>query len=167
MNVLVALAALMVIFVVLALYYALRYPNGKWFPSRRDKLLRKVGPLVAGKLEGVSVRFFTRAGGVPRVTLAATYGYQVRGTRFSLSLPTDSAKLSGPSIRAAETVRERITDSEEREFPQSLTLDDGTVLDGRERIQEHFFERLRLDRPEVQVLFDKGNPALSTVRDWR
>jgi hypothetical protein len=101
------------------------------------------------------------------VTLAATYGYQVRGTRFSLSLPTDSAKLSGPSICAAETVRELITDSEEREFPQSLTLEDGTVLDGRERIQEHFFERLRLDRPEVQVLFDKGNPALSTVRDWR
>lgn len=167
MNVLVSIAALVVIFVALAMYYALRYPNGKWFPSRRDKLLRKVGPLVSGRLEDVSVRFFTRAGGVPRVTLAVTYGYEVKGARFSLTLPTDSAKLSGPSIRDAETVRERITESEEREFPQSLELEDGTVLNGRERIQAHFLERLRQDRPEVQVLFDKGNPALSTVRDWR
>lgn len=161
--ILIAVAA---VFLCAAMYYAIRFPSGKVYPSRRAKLLRKIGPLVTGVLEDVAVRFYTAVGGVKRVTLAATYRYEVRGSSFTLTLPTDSAKLSGPVIREALTVRERVTEDEEREFPERLELDDGTVLDGRERIRAHFLERLRSDRPEVKVLFDGKNPALSTVRDW-
>ncbi len=160
------LIAVAIAFLCAAMYYAIRFPIGKVYPSRRAKLLRKVGPLVTGALDDVAVRFYTVAGGVKRVTLAATYRYEVKGSSFSLTLPTDSAKLSGPVIREAKTVRERVTEEEEREFPERLELDDGTVLDGRDRIRAHFLDRLRADRPSVQVLFDGKNPALSTVRDW-
>jgi hypothetical protein len=161
--ILIALAA---VFLMAAMYYAIRFPIGKVYPSRRAKLLRKVGPLASAALEDVAVRFYTAVGGVKRVTLAATYRYEVKGSSFTVTLPTDSAKIGGSSIQSAVTVRERITDEDEREFPERLELMDGTVLDGRERIRAHFLERLRSARPEVQVLFDTKNPALSTVRDW-
>lgn len=161
--ILIAIAAL---FLCAAMYYAIRFPSGKVYPSRRAKLLRKVGPLVTGVLDDVAVRFYTVAGGVKRVTLAATYRYEVKGGSFTLTLPTDSTKIEGPVITEAQTVRERVTEDEEREFPERLELEDGTVLDGRERIKTHFLDRLRSQRPEVKVLFDSKNPALSTVRDW-
>lgn len=157
----VAIAAVTA-FIAAAFYYALRYPNGKVFPSRRDKLLRKVGPLATGRLEDVRVRFYTVAGGVNRVTLAATYAYDVRGERFSVTLPTDSAKLPGPGIREALTVREF-----DRDVPERVVLDDGTLLDGRETIRVHFLDALRQRSPEVQVLYSSRKPGLSTVRDWR
>ncbi len=160
------LVALATVFLLAAMYYAIRVPSGKVYPSRRAKLLRKIGPLASAVLDDVAVRFYSAVGGVKRVTLAATYRYEVKGTSFTVTLPTDSVKIGGSSIQKAVTVRERITEEDEREFPERLELMDGTVLDGRERIRAHFLERLRLERPEVQVLFDSKNPALSTVRDW-
>jgi hypothetical protein len=161
--IIIALAA---VFLVAAMYYAIRFPSGKTYPTRRAKLLRRIGPLASAVLEDVTVRFYTAVGGVKRVTLAATYRYEVKGSSFTVTLPTDSAKINGPTILKALTVRERVTEKEEREFPERLELTDGTVLDGRERIRTHFLERLRIERPEVKVLFDGKNPALSTVRDW-
>ena len=149
-------------FLLVAMYYALRYPNGRVFPTRRDKLLRKVGPLATGVLDDAQLRFYTEAGGVKRVTLNATYAYEVRGERFTLTLPTDSLKLPGPGIREALTAREF-----ERDVPERLELEDGTVLEGRETIRRHYLERLRARTPEVQVLYSGKRPALSTVRDWR
>ena len=168
MNLWQVLTVLMVVFVMAAFYYALRYPNGKVFPSRRDKLLRKTGPLADGQLEDAQVRFYTEAGGQKRVTLNATYRFEVNGSSHQIILPTDSLKLEGPSITEADTVRETIADAERQvQYPERLRLSDGTLLEGRETIRLHFLERLRAQRPAVKVLYDRQSPALSTVRDWR
>lgn len=152
---------LLVAFVALACYRALRRPNGRVFPSRRDKLLRKVGPLATGRLEDVAVRFYTEAGGARRVTLGASYRYDVNGQSFSVTLPTDSGKLPGPTIRSAELRREH-----DRDFPRALELEDGTRLGSPEAIRVHYLARLRELRPEVRVLYSGRRPGLSTVRDW-
>ena len=155
------LLVLLVVFVALACYYALRHPNGRVFPSRRDKLLRKVGPLATGRLDDVTVRFYTEAGGTRRVTLGASYRYDVKGESFTVTLPTDSGRLGGPAIGAAEVRREL-----ERDFPQALVLEDGTRLGSPEAIRVHYLARLRELRPEVPVLYSAKRPGLSTVRDW-
>jgi hypothetical protein len=167
MSILWILAILTAVFIAAAFYYAIKYTNGKVFPSRRDKLLRKTGPLASATLTDANLRFFVETGGRKRVTLNAIYKYQVQGSSYTVTLPIDSSKLSGPEITAAVTRREVIAEDAERAFPESLTLEDGTRLDGRETIRQHYLERLRNQRPEVQVLYDKHSPALSTVRDWR
>jgi hypothetical protein len=167
MPILWVLALLAAVFVAAAFYYAVKYTNGKVFPSRRDTLLRKTGPLANAKLEDANVRFFVETGGRKRVTLNAVYAYVVNGATYAITLPIDSSKLIGPEISTAVTRRETIAEDAERTFPESLTLEDGTRLDGRETIRQHYLERLRNQRPEVQVLYDKHSPAVSTVRDWR
>jgi hypothetical protein len=167
MSILWVLAFLAAVFVAAAFYYAVKFTNGKVFPSRRDKLLRKTGPLASAKLEDANLRFFVETGGRKRVTLNAVYRYEVKDSSYTITLPIDSSKLSGPEITAAVTRREVIAEDAERSFPESLTLEDGTRLDGRETIRQHYLERLRNQRPEVEVLYDKHSPALSTVRDWR
>jgi hypothetical protein len=162
MNILVILLLLLAAFVGVAMYYALKFPNGKWFPSGRDKLLRKVGPLSTGALERVNVRSLTRAGGTPRLLMNAEYRYEVKGATHTITLPLESLKLNAPGITDAVTTREF-----EREIPERLELSDGTTLDGRETIRQYYFEKLLERTPTVQVLFDKGSPALSTVRDWK
>jgi hypothetical protein len=149
-------------FIAGALYYALKFPSGRWFPSGRDKLLRKVGPLATGTLESLNVRSLTRAGGTPRLLLNANYRYEVKGAPYTITLPLESLKLNAPGITEAITTREF-----EREVPDRLELQDGTRLEGRETIRLYYQERLREGRPTVDVLFDKGSPALSTVRDWK
>ncbi len=162
MNVLLVIAGIIIIFFAAALYYALRFPNGKIFPSRRDKLLRKVGPLAVGKLEDVTIRFFTRAGGELRVMLAAIYRYETKDSSYTITLPTESAKLGGASIQNAVTSKDN-----DREMPERLELEDGLLLEGRENIRQHYLELLRLRSPEVSVLYDRKKPMISTVRDWR
>jgi hypothetical protein len=149
-------------FIITAMYYALRFPNGKWFPSGRDKLLRKVGPLATGTLERLNVRYLTRAGGVPRLLFNADYRYEVKGQPYTITLPLESEKLDAPRIKDALTTREH-----EREVAERLVLEDGTTLEGRETIRQYYSDRLQARTPTVQVLYDKGAPALSTVRDWR
>ena len=167
MNPWQALTVILVAFFLVAFYVALRNPNGKLFPSRRDKLLRKVGPLADGVLETASLRFYTEAGGQKRVTLNATYRFEVDGEPQRITLPTDSLKLAGPGIQDAETVRETLPDAErDVQLPERLTLEDGTRLEGRDRIRDHYLERLRAQKPQVKVLYDRKRPALSTVRDW-
>jgi hypothetical protein len=156
MNILAVLLGALLVFIGIAMYYALKYPNGKWFPSGRDKLLRKVGPLATGSLERLNVRSLTRAGGTPRLLMNADYRYDVKGAAFTITLPLESLKLNAPGIREFE-----------REVPERLELSDGTTLDGRETIRQYYLELLRARTPTVQVLYDKGAPALSTVRDWK
>ncbi len=162
MNVLLVLAGIVILFFAAAMYYALRFPNGKIFPSRRDKLLRKVGPLATGKLEDVTIRFLTRAGNETRVMLAAIYRYEVKDSSFTITLPTESTKLGGEKIINSITSKEL-----EREMPDRLELENGSVLEGRETIRQHYLELMRLRTPEVSVLFDRKKPMISTVRDWR
>jgi hypothetical protein len=162
MNILVVLLGVVLVFVGVAMYYALKFPNGKWFPSGRDKLLRKVGPLATGTLERLNVRSLTRAGGTPRLLMNADYHYEVKGDTHTITLPLESGKLNAPAIQDAVTTREF-----EREIPERLELNDGTVLEGRETIRQYYLEALRQRTPTVQVLYDKGAPALSTVRDWK
>lgn len=162
MNVLLILAGMVILFFAAAMYYALRFPNGKIFPSRRDKLLRKVGPLAVGKLEDVTIRFLTRAGGGTRVMLAAIYRYEYKNASYTITLPTESSKLGSEKIRNATTSKEL-----EREMPDRLELENGKTLEGRETIRLHYLELLRLRTPEVSVLFDRKKPMISTVRDWR
>ena len=162
MNIFGVLLVLLAVFVGVAMYYALKFPNGKWFPSGRDKLLRKVGPLATGTLERLNVRSLTRAGGTPRLLMNAEYRYEVKGEAHTITLPLESLKLDAPAIRDAVTTREF-----EREIPERLELSDGTLLEGRETIRAYYLERLRQRTPTVQVLYDKGSPALSTVRDWK
>jgi hypothetical protein len=162
MNILLVLAGIVILFFAAAMYYALRFPNGKIFPSRRDKLLRKVGPLAVGKLEDVTIRFLTRAGNETRVMLAAIYRYEVKDSSFTIILPTESTKLGAEKIKTATTSKEN-----EREMPERLELENGKVLEGRETIRQHYLELLRIRTPEVSVLFDRKKPMISTVRDWR
>jgi hypothetical protein len=161
-TLLIVLSVVVAAFILVAMYYALRYPNGKWFPSGRDKLLRKVGPLATGTLERLNVRYLTRAGGVLRLLFNADYRYEVKGEPYTITLPLESEKLGAPRITDAVTSKEF-----EREVAESLTLEDGTRLEGRETIRRYFEEKLQQRTPSVQVLYDKGKPALSTVRDWR
>ncbi len=162
MNILLVLAGMVILFFAAALYYALRFPNGKIFPSRRDKLLRKVGPLAVGKLEDVTIRFLTRAGNETRVMLAAVYRYEYKDASFTITLPTESSKLGAEKIKNAVTSKEN-----EREMPERLELENGRTLEGRETIRQHYLELLRRQTPEVSVLFDRKKPIISTVRDWR
>ena len=162
MNILLVLAGILILFFAAAMYYALRFPNGKIFPSRRDKLLRKVGPLAVGKLEDVTIRFLTRAGNETRVMLAAIYRYEAKNSSFTITLPTESSKLGGQKIKNAITNKEQM-----REMPERLELENGTLLEGRETIRQHYLELLRIRSPEVSVLFDRKKPMISTVRDWR
>jgi hypothetical protein len=162
MNILLVLVGILILFFAAAMYYALRFPNGKIFPSRRDKLLRKVGPLAVGKLEDVTIRFLTRAGNETRVMLSAIYRYEAKNSSFTITLPTESTKLGGQKIKNAITNKEN-----EREMPERLELENGTTLEGRETIRQHYLELLRLRTPEVSVLFDRKKPMISTVRDWR
>ncbi len=162
MNVLLILAGIVILFFAAAMYYALRFPNGKIFPSRRDKLLRKVGPLATGKLEDITIRFLTRAGNETRVMLAAIYRYEYKDASFTITLPTESTKLGAEKIKNATTSKEL-----EREMPDRLELENGVTLEGRETIRQHYLELLRLRTPEVSVLFDRKKPMISTVRDWR
>jgi hypothetical protein len=162
MNFFVVAIIIVAAFIAAAMYYALRFPNGKWFPSGRDKLLRKVGPLATGTLETVNVRSLTRAGGTPRLLMNAEYRYEVKGKPFTITLPLESLKLAAPGIKDALTTVEF-----EREIPERLELMDGTRLEGRETIRQFYLESLRTRTPTVNVLFDKGSPALSTVRDWK
>jgi hypothetical protein len=162
MNVLLVIAGVVILFFAAAMYYALRFPNGKIFPSRRDKLLRKVGPLAVGKLEDVTIRFLTRAGGEVRVMLAAIYRYETKDSSFTITLPTESTKLGGGLIKTALTSQEL-----EREMPERLELSDGTLLEGRETVRQYYLDLLRQKRPEVSVLYDRKRPMISTVRDWR
>lgn len=155
------LLVIAIIFILLALYFALRHPNGKVFPTRCAKLLRKVGPLVQGSLEDLAVRFLARAGGVIRVFVNVTYSYEVGGTPHTITLPTDSLKLGGPKVREAITAQEY-----DREVPETLTLENGLRLEGREAIRSYFLERALESRPTVEVLYDRSKPAVSTVRDW-
>ena len=162
MNLILIASIIVAVFIALAMHYALRYPNGKWFPSGRDKLLRKVGPLAVGTLERLNVRYLTRAGGTLRLLLNADYRYEVKGQPFTITLPLESAKLSAPSIRDALTSKEF-----EREVAEKLELEDGTTLEGRETIRQYYADKLLERTPTVSVLYDKGSPALSVVRDWR
>ena len=162
MNILLVIAGIVILFFAAAMYYALRFPNGKIFPSRRDKLLRKVGPLAVGKLEDITIRFLTRAGNEPRVMLAAVYRYEAKNSSFTITLPTESTKLGGQKIKNVISSKDF-----EREMPERLELEGGTMLEGRETIRQHYLELLRVRSPEVSVLFDRKNPMISTVRDWR
>lgn len=162
MNLILIASIIVAVFIALAMHYALRYPNGKWFPSGRDKLLRKVGPLATGTLEKLNVRYLTRAGGTLRLLLNADYRYEVKGQPFTITLPIESAKLPAPSIRDALTTKEF-----EREVAERLELADGSVLEGRETIRQYYSDKLLERTPTVSVLYDKGSPALSVVRDWK
>jgi hypothetical protein len=156
----VLLALVLCVFTALALYYALKFPNGKWFGTRRDKLLRKTGPTAEAVLENLSVRFLTRAGGQPRLMLNALYGYTVKDQKYQITLPLESNKLE-LGIQTAQTTSEF-----EREIPERLELHNGTKLEGRESIRTYLLEQLRQKRPSVTVIYDKKNPVVSTVRDF-
>ena len=162
MNIYLILAVLVAVFFAIALYYSLKFPNGKWFSTRRDKLLRKTGPTAEAILENLNVRFLSRAGGQPRLMLNAVYGYQVKETKYQITLPFESAKLPDSSIKNAMTTQEF-----EREIPEQLELENGTQLEGRESIKHYFLELLRQKSPSVTVIYDKHSPSVSTVRDWR
>ncbi len=162
MNLLVITALIVLVFGALALYYAVKFPNGKLFPTRRTKLLRKVGPLATAQLEDITVRFLTRAGGEPRVMLNASYRYNVKDASFTITLPTESTKLPASAIRNAVTTTEF-----EREVPDQLELQDGQMFSTRAQIRAYYLEKLRERSPTVEVLFDKNNPVVSTVRDWK
>lgn len=162
MNVFLILAVLVAAFFAIALYYALKFPNGRWFSTRRDKLLRKTGPTAEAVLENLNVRFLSRAGGQIRLMLGAVYGYQVKETKYEITLPFESAKLPDSSIKNAITTQEF-----EREIPERLELESGLQLEGRESIKTYFLELLRQKSPSVTVIYDKHSPSVSTVRDWR
>ena len=155
------LLVLAALFLAAAFVYALRNPSGRFFPTRREKLLRKVGPLADGELRDLKLRAYTGAG-APRLLLAATYAYRVKDQDFDLTLPTDSTRLPGPKIVEAVVVG-----SGSRDLPERLVLEDGTVLQGPEAIRAHYLERLRERSPRVKVIYHGRRPALSTVRDWR
>jgi hypothetical protein len=162
MNLLVILAMLVAIFALIAMYYAVKFPSGKLFPTRRAKLLRKVGPLATAQLEDISVRFLTRAGGEPRVMLNASYRFNTKDASHTLTLPTESTKLPAAAIGNAVTSTEF-----DREIPERLELQDGQILESRAEIRAYYLEKLRERSPTVEVLYDKKNPAVSTVRDWK
>lgn len=161
MNPLYVMAALVCIFFALALYYALKFPSGKWFGTRRDKLLRKTGPVAEATLQNLSVRFLSRAGGEPRLMLNATYSYQVKEAEHQIILPLESGKLPDAGIAHAQTSPEF-----EREIPEQLELKNGQRLEGRESIRLYFLEQLRQKRPNVTVIYDKKNPNIGVVRDF-
>ena len=162
MDLILIASVVVAAFILIAMYYALRHPNGKWFPSGRDKLLRKVGPLAVGTLERLNVRYLTRAGGSLRLLLNADYRYEVKGQPFTITLPLESAKLPAPGIKDALTTKEF-----EREVAERLELADGSVLEGRETIRQFYAGKLLERTPTVSVLYDKGSPGLSVVRDWK
>ena len=162
MNIFLILAGLVCGFIAIALYYALKFPSGKWFGTRRDKLLRKTGPTTEATLENLNVRFLSRAGGQARLMLNAVYGYSVKETKYEITLPFESAKLPDSSIKNAITSQEF-----EREIPERLELENGKQLEGRESIKQYFLELLRHKTPTVTVIYDKHSPSVSTVRDWR
>jgi hypothetical protein len=162
MNPLVIIAVIVVIFAILAIYYAVKFPSGKLFPTRRSKLLRKVGPLMTAQLEDITVRFLTRAGGEPRVMLNASYRYNVKEASFTITLPTESTKLPAAAISNAVTATEF-----DREIPEQLVLQDGQTLQTRAEIRAYYLGKLRERSPTVEVLFDQKNPAVSTVRNWK
>lgn len=162
MNFWSVVAVLVVLFFIVALYYALRFPSGKWFGTRRDKLLRKTGPTAEASLEQLTVRSLSRAGGQARLMLNAVYGFSLKEEKYEIILPLESGKLPSASIKNAQTTLEF-----EREIPEWIELEDGTMLEGREQIRGYFFERLKARTPSVTVIYDKKNPKVSTVRDWR
>jgi hypothetical protein len=161
MNILIIIALLIAAFFAVALYYSLKFPNGKWFGTRRDKLLRKTGPSAKATLENLNVRFLSRAGGQIRLMLNAVYSYQIKETKHEITLPLESAKLPNSSIKNAKTSTEF-----EREIPEQLELENGTQLEGRESIRLYFLDQLRQKHPSVTVIYDKHSPDISTVRDW-
>lgn len=161
MNPLYVLAALVCVFFALALYYALKYPNGKWFGTRRDRLLRKTGPTVEATLQNLNVRFLSRAGGEMRLMLNAIYSYRVKEVQHEIVLPLESGKLPDAGIAHAQTSSEF-----EREIPEQLELKNGQRLEGRESIRLYFLERLRQKRPSVTVIYDQKNPNIGVVRDF-
>ncbi len=162
------LALLVGAFLLAAFYYAVRFPIGAIFPTRRAKLLRKIGPQVTGELQDVQVRFYTQAGGKPRVMLQAIYSYSIKDAHYTATLPTDSNKLAGPGIRLADTKKivSDIEGAREIELPERLELEDGTVLLSQEKIRQYYLEALRKEREYVELLYDKKSPSISTVRDW-
>jgi hypothetical protein len=160
-NPFVFLALVLGLFTALALYYALKYPSGKWFGTRRDKLLRKTGPTAEASLQNLTVRFLSRAGGQPRLMLNAIYGYSVKEQSHQIVLPLESSKLPDSGIQSAQTSLEF-----EREIPERLELQGGQALDGREDIRVYFLERLRQKCPTVTVIYDKKNPNIGVVRDF-
>jgi hypothetical protein len=160
-NPLVVLALVLGVFTALALYYALKYPSGKWFGTRRDKLLRKTGPSAEATLQNLTLRFLSRAGGQPRLMLNATYGYTVKDQQHQIVLPLESSKLPDSGIAHAQTSLEF-----EREIPERLELHNGQALEGRESIQKYFLERLQQKCPTVTVIYDKKNPNIGVVRDF-
>lgn len=162
MNVLAIVAVLAAVFIALALYYALKFPSGKWFGTRRDKLLRKTGPTAEATLENLNVRFLSRAGGQTRLMLNATYAFLVKEEKFEIVLPIESGKLPASSIKNAITNQEF-----EREIPERLELEDNTILEGRESIRLYYLEKLRAKTPLVTVIYDKKNPNIGVVRDWK
>ncbi len=162
MNILWLVAVLVCVFFAIALYYALKFPSGKWFGTRRDKLLRKTGPTAEATLENLNVRFLTRVGGQTRLMLNAVYGFQVKEENYKITLPLESGKLPDSSIKSANTSQEF-----EREIPEHLELENNTILEGRESIRLYFLEKLRQKTPSVTVIYDKHSPNVSTVRDWR
>ncbi len=162
MNVFWIIAVLLCVFVAVALYYSLKFPSGKWFGTRRDKLLRKTGPTAEATLQQLNVRSLSRAGGQIRLMLNAVYGFQVKEEKFEITLPLESGKLFASGIRNAVTRTEF-----EREIPERLELEDNTILEGLENIKIYFLEQLRLRTPSVTVIYDKHSPNVSTVRDWR
>ncbi len=162
MNVLWIIALIMCGFIALALYYSLKFPNGKWFGTRRDKLLRKTGPIATATLENLNVRFLTRAGGQPRLMLNALYKFSIKDSSYEITLPTESQKIAFGKIVNAITSNEF-----EREIPEKLELENGITLENREAIRVYCLEKLRERSPSVEVIYDKGNPSISTVRDWQ
>jgi hypothetical protein len=160
-NPFVLLTLVLCVFMALALYYALKFPSGKWFGTRRDKLLRKTGPTAEASLENLTVRFLSRAGGQPRLMLNAIYAYTVKEQQHQIVLPLESSKLPDSGIASAQTSLEF-----EREIPERLELQGGQALDGRESIRLYFLERLRQKRPNVSVIYDKKNPNIGVVRDF-
>jgi hypothetical protein len=160
-NPFVLLALVLFVFTALALYYALKFPSGKWFGTRRDKLLRKTGPTAEATLQNLTLRFLSRAGGQPRLMLNAIYGYTVKEQPYQIVLPLESGKLPDSGIAHAQTSLEF-----EREIPERLELHTGQTLNGREDIRLYFLERLRQKCPTVTVIYDKKNPNIGVVRDF-
>lgn len=161
MNLLGWLLAAAIVYLAVSLVAAARRPAGRVYPTRRDGLLRRRGPLAVGALEGVTVRGVTGSGGEARVLLAATYAYEVKGNRYRLSLPLHSERLGGPRVRFARRTRVRT-----HWLPEAITLDDGRELESLDAIAGYYHDLVRQGHAQVQVLYSSRQPAVSTVRDW-
>lgn len=151
---------LVLFFILLALYLALKNPNGKFFPTRREKLLRKVGPKAIGTLDSVVLRHYVEINGEKGLTLQAIYAYQIKEKVYKIVLPTDSFKL-GLKILEIESQADK-----EKQIPNKIVLSDGTKLVSRDQITDFLFKKISQNIPTVEVIFDKKRPNLAAVRNW-